>query len=113
MSEIKKKAQNMNPYVVARNLNEIAKQGRGNVYESLVVISERSKQIAIDLKKELQDKIETFVSSNEALEEISENKEQIEISKSYERLPNPVIIALEEFMNGEISYHYKNEEKEE
>ncbi|MCH2044212.1 MAG: DNA-directed RNA polymerase subunit omega, partial [Saprospiraceae bacterium] len=80
----------------------------GNVYESLVIISKRSNQIAVDLKKELHNKLDEFASSTDTLEEVHENKEQIEISKFYERLPNPVIIALDEFMDGEISFRYKD-----
>jgi len=63
-----------------------------------------------DLKQELHSKLEEFASTTDAIEEIHENKEQIEISKFYERLPNPAIIALNEYMNGELEYRYKGEE---
>lgn len=108
-NEIKQKAQGMDPYIVARNLDTIAGQGSGNIYESLVIISKRSNQISVDLKKELNAKLDEFASTTDTLEEIHENKEQIEISKFYERLPNPSIIALNEFMNDELDWKYKED----
>ena len=111
-NEIKKKAQGIDPYIVARNLDEIAGLSDNNIYESINIISRRSNQISTDLKKELNAKLEEFASSTDTLEEIHENKEQIEISKFYERLPNPSIIALHEFMEDKIYWRYKeNEEK--
>jgi DNA-directed RNA polymerase subunit K/omega len=112
MSEIKQKAQGLNPYIVARNLDEISARANGNVYEALNVITRRSKQIGVDLKRELHAKLEEFASASDTLEEVHENKEQIEISKFYERLPNPVIIALHEFMDGKIQYRYKEEDEQ-
>ncbi len=112
MSEIKQKAQGLNPYIVARNLDEIAAKASGNIYESLNIIAKRSKQIGVDLKRELHAKLEEFASATDTLEEVHENKEQIEISKFYERLPNPVIIALHEFMDGKIHFRYKEDEGE-
>lgn len=108
-NEIKQRAQGMDPYIVARNLNTIAGQGAGNIYESLVIISKRSNQISVDLKKELNAKLDEFASTTDTLEEIHENKEQIEISKFYERLPNPSIIALNEFMNNDLDWRYKED----
>ncbi len=107
--EIKQKAQGMNPYIVARNLDQIAAKSSKNIYESLVIISKRSNQISTDLKKELNAKLDEFASTTDTLEEIHENKEQIEISKFYERLPNPSIIALNEFMGSELSWKYKED----
>ena len=112
-NEIKQKAQGINPYIVARNLDQIALQSSGNIYESLVIISKRSNQISVDLKKELNTKLNEFASTTDSLEEIHENKEQIEISKFYERLPNPSIIALDEFMNSKLTWKYKEEPKDE
>ena len=109
-NEIKKKAQGIDPYIVARNLDEIAGLSDDNIYESINIISKRSNQISVDLKKELNAKLEEFASSTDTLEEIHENKEQIEISKFYERLPNPSIIALHEFMEDKIYWRYKEEE---
>ncbi len=115
-NEIKEKAQGINPSIVARNLDEIAENGNDsgirNIYESLVIISKRSNQISVDLKKELNTKLNEFASTTDSLEEIHENKEQIEISKFYERLPNPSIIALHEFMESKLDWRYKEENNE-
>ncbi|MGB1216570.1 MAG: DNA-directed RNA polymerase subunit omega [Saprospiraceae bacterium] len=112
MSDIKNKAQGIDPNAKARNVNEIAAKS-SNIYESLAIISKRSNQLSVQLKKELQSKLEEFSSATDALEEINENKEQIEISKFYERLPNPSVLALNEFMNDEIETRYKNQEDSE
>jgi len=110
MSDIKTRVQGLDPNVQARNMVDLA--GRtGNVYESLAIIAKRSRTLSIDIKKELHQKLEEFASTTEAIEEISENKEQIEISKFYERLPNPAIIATEEFLADELYYRY-NEARE-
>lgn len=110
-NEIKKKAQGIDPNIVARNLDEIANLSSGNIYESLVIASMRSNQISVDLKKELNTKLDEFASTTDSLEEIHENKEQIEISKFYERLPNPSIIALSEFMDSKLEWRYKENDK--
>lgn len=82
----------------------------GNIYESIVMISKRANQINVDLKEELTQKLQEFASSTDNLEEIFENREQIEISKFYERLPKPVAIAIDEMLNDEI-YARNIEEK--
>lgn len=74
----------------------------GNIYESVVIIARRANQIASDLKQELTRKLADFSSTNDSLEETFENREQIEISRYYERLPKPAIIATEEFLDGEL-----------
>jgi DNA-directed RNA polymerase subunit K/omega len=79
-------------------------QGVDNIYEATVIISKRANQIAAELKEELNQKLEEFASYTDNLEEIFENKEQIEISKFYERLPKPTLIALQEFLDGKIYY---------
>lgn len=84
----------------------------GNIYHSLSVIAKRATQISKQMKEELHSKLEEFASSTDSLEEVNENKEQIEISKFYERLPNPVLIAANEFMNGRIHYHFKDEDQD-
>lgn len=104
MTDIKTKVQGLDPNISARDVHELSKLGNNNIYEGLVVVTKRSRQLAVDIKHELHQKLEEFAVSTETIEEISENKEQIEISKFYERLPNPVIIALEEYINGELSY---------
>lgn len=78
----------------------------GNVYESLAIISKRSNQIGAEIKEELTSKLSEFASSTDNLEEVFENREQIEISKFYERLPKPSAIAVSEFMEDKI-YHRK------
>lgn len=83
----------------------------GNVYETLVILSKRSNQIQQDLKEELTAKLAEFASATDTLEEIFENREQIEISKFYERLPKPVAMAIEE-LHGEQIYHRKPEVEE-
>lgn len=75
-----------------------------NVYESLVIISKRANQIASNVKEELHSKLAEFASSNDNLEEIFENREQIEISKHYERIPKPSLVAIDEFLHGKV-YH--------
>jgi len=79
-------------------------QNTGNIYESLVIASKRSNQIALELKDELRQKLDEFASYSDNLEEIFENREQIEISKFYERMPKPTLIALQEFIEDRISY---------
>jgi DNA-directed RNA polymerase subunit K/omega len=81
-----------------------------NIYETLVVISKRSNQIGLEMKEELNNKLSEFASSSDNLEEVFENREQIEIAKYYEHLPKPTLIAIHEFMNGDI--YYRNPAKE-
>jgi len=106
MNDIKSKVQNLDPNVKARDIHEIIKN-TGNIYETLVIVSKRANQISLDIKQELQGKLEEFAVVSDTIEEVQENKEQIEISKFYERLPNPVIIAMEEFRKGEIEHSYR------
>ncbi len=86
---------------VTRNLSELA-SATGNLYESVMVIAKRSNQISASVKQELSQKLEEFSNYADTLEETFENKEQIEISKHYERLPKPTLVATEEFLNKEI-----------
>lgn len=76
----------------------------GNIYESVVILSKRANQIAIAEKKELSKKLEDFKSERDTMDEVFENKEQIEISKYYERQPKPDLVAIHEFENGELEY---------
>lgn len=99
----------LQPNVETRDLNRMAKKSGGNLFESLVIVAKRSNQINMKLKEELHAKLNEFASSTDNLEEVFENREQIEISKYYEKLPNPVIIALEEFNNDEIYYRRADE----
>ncbi len=82
----------------------------GNIYESLAIISKRANQLSSELKEELTAKLAEFASTTDNLEEIFENREQIEISKFYERLPKPVSIAIQEFLDDKI--YYRNPAKE-
>ncbi|MDA3865717.1 MAG: DNA-directed RNA polymerase subunit omega [Salinivirgaceae bacterium] len=91
-----------------RDMSDIADK-TGNVYESINIISKRANQINAELKDELTRKLEEFASVTDNLEEIFENREQIEISKFYERLPKPALIATEEFLNDKIVYKYPDE----
>tara|TARA_R110001632_G_scaffold43376_6_gene110120 strand:+ start:118660 stop:118980 length:321 start_codon:yes stop_codon:yes gene_type:complete len=75
-----------------------------NIYEAISIISKRAVQINTDLKKELVEKLEEFATYNDSLEEVFENKEQIEVSKFYEKLPKPTAIAIEEWLEGKV-YH--------
>ena len=109
MTDIKSTAQKLSPDAEARNVKSIAGK-TGNIYASLAIISRRANQISVDLKKELHAKLEEFAVTSETLEEIHENKEQIEISKFYERLPNPAIIAYTEFMDGKLEHRHRNED---
>ena len=79
-------------------------QETGNLYESLVIISKRANQIAAQLKEELNNKLSEFEHDSDTLEEVFENREQIEISSYYEKLPKPTLIATEEFLSNKI-YH--------
>ncbi len=105
MSDIKTKAQGLDPNVQPRNVLELVEK-TGNIYESIAIISKRARQIASDLKWEIQRKLEEFAVNTDTIEEVQENKEQIEISKFYERLPNTAIIAAQEFLQGEIQWRY-------
>ncbi len=86
---------------VTRNLADID-NATGNIYESLNIISRRANQIGAQIKKELKQKLDEFSNVADNLEETFENREQIEISTYYEKLPKPVLVATEEFLKGEI-----------
>ena len=84
-----------------------------NIYEAISIISKRADQIKGDVKKELIEKLEEFATYNDSLEEIFENKEQIEVSKFYERLPKPHAIAIQEWLDNKVYHRDSNEEIEE
>jgi DNA-directed RNA polymerase subunit K/omega len=100
---IRKISANTSNVVETKNLNDL-KNKTGNLYESISVIARRANQINVSLKEELHNKLEEFASHTDSLEEIHENKEQIEISRAYERMPNPAILATQEFMEDKIYY---------
>ena len=82
----------------------IIEEPTGNVYEAITIIAKRATQVNADVKKELIGKLEEFATSNESLEEVFENKEQIQVSKFYEKLPKPHAIAMEEWLEGKLQY---------
>jgi DNA-directed RNA polymerase subunit K/omega len=86
---------------ITRDLETISDKS-GNIYESLIAISKRSNQIGAEMREELTSKLAEFASSTDNLEEIFENREQIEISKFYESLPKPVAIAIQEYIEGKV-----------
>ena len=92
-----------------RNTHKIESLGTGNLFETIVVLSKRSNQLSQDLKKELAEKMEEFVIPNDTLEEVFENREQIEISKFYERLAKPHSIAIKELEDEQI--YFRHDEK--
>ncbi|RYE89679.1 MAG: DNA-directed RNA polymerase subunit omega [Cytophagaceae bacterium] len=89
--------------IVTRNLADITTEN-GNVYEAISIISKRANQLSLKLKEELSEKLAEFATTVDNLEEVFENREQIEISKQYERQPKPTSQAIEEFIAGELHY---------
>jgi DNA-directed RNA polymerase subunit K/omega len=86
------------------------KEPTGNLYKSIAIVAKRANQINIALREELHNKLEEFASHTDSLEEIHENKEQIEISRAYERMPNPAILATQEFADNKIYYRDNDED---
>jgi len=84
----------------------------GNIYETVAIISKRANQIAAAMKEDLEKKLKEFATMNDNLEEISENREQIEISKYYEKLPKPTLIATQEYLDDKLAYRNLAKEKE-
>lgn len=107
MSKLRRQlSANTSNVVETRNLTEI-KAKTSNLYESIAIVAKRANQINIAMKEELHNKLDEFASHTDSLEEIHENKEQIEISRAYERMPNPSLLATQEFMENKI-YYRKN-----
>src|SRR5829696_1875751 len=94
--------------VITRDFERIAEQ-TGNVYQSVVVISKRARQIAVNIKEELNNKLAEFATTVDNLEEVFENREQIEISKFYERLPKATTTATEEYLEGLLGFRFRGE----
>jgi len=94
---------------ITRDLRELDKT-TDNIYESIVIMAKRANQLSNNLKEELHQKLSEFASSNDNLEEVFENREQIEISKHYEKLPKPALVAVQEFVDGKV--YYRNPAKE-
>ncbi len=83
---------------------EKLEKGTDNIYESIIIMGRRADQIAVEMKEELSKKLEEFASYTDNLEEVFENREQIEISRFYERLPKPTAIAIQEFIEGRLKW---------
>ncbi len=110
MSLKKSELINLPSSVETQDLETIAKK-TGNLYRSLSIISKRSNQINSELKEELHAKLQEFASHNDNLEEVFENREQIEISRYYEKLPNPAVIATHEFLKDEVYFRELDADK--
>ena len=89
---------------VTRNIVDFS-EGTDNIYESVAIIGKRANQVSQDIKQELSKKLAEFANYNDSLEEVFENREQIEISRYYEKLPKPTLIATEEFLDHDIYWH--------
>jgi DNA-directed RNA polymerase subunit K/omega len=106
--DIKNSEAPINTTTIDKNLID---EQTNNLYEAISIISKRAVQINSDIKKELIEKLDEFATYNDSLEEIFENKEQIEVSKFYERLPKPHAIAVQEWLESKI--YYRNTQDEE
>ena len=96
---------------VTRDIKTLAAP-TGNIYESVVILYKRANQIAVAEKKELMKKLDEFRGDRDTMEEVFENKEQIEVAKFYERLPKPTLIAIDEFLNDKLYYRNPNKKNE-
>lgn len=108
MTDIKNSEAPINTTTIDKNIIDAP---TNNIYEAISIISKRANQINSDIKKELLEKLDEFATYNDSLEEIFENKEQIEVSKFYEKLPKPHALAVEEWVNSKI--YYRNTQDEE
>lgn len=97
---------------VTRELPEMWKS-TGNIYESIAIIGKRANQISVEIKQDLNKKLQEFASYNDSLDEVFENREQIEISRYYEKLPKPTLLATQEFMDGQIYWRDPSQDNEE
>ena len=96
---------------VTRNLMELC-EDTGNLYETVAIIGKRANQIGVEMKNDLSKKLQEFASYNDNLEEVFDNREQIEISRYYEKLPEPTLIAAQEYIEGKVYYRNPAKEKE-
>ena len=96
---------------VTRDIMDLCDE-TGNIYESVAIIGKRANQISLDIKKELSKKLQEFASVSDNLDEVFENREQIEISRFYEKLPKPSLIATQEFVEGKIYFRNPLKEKD-
>jgi len=110
MTTNKRTTSEKSPWIETQNVNDLV-EDTGNIYASINIMSNRSRQIANELKEELNSKLEEFASSIDNLEEVHENREQIEISKYYEKLPHPTILSLEEFTGEDTYFRFRTVEE--
>lgn len=110
MSRLRKQVSPNTPTVVQTRSLIAIKNETGNLYESIAIMSKRANQINVAIKEELHNKLDEFASHTDSLEEIHENKEQIEISKAYERMPNPALLGIQEFIENKIYYRMNESE---
>ena len=96
---------------ITRNMMELC-EDTGNVYETVAIIGKRSNQIAAEMKSDLSKKLQEFASYSDNLEEVFENRDQIEISRYYEKLPKPTLIATQEYLEEKVYYRNPAKEKE-
>ena len=96
---------------ITRDINLLDNE-TNNIYQTVMIVAKRANQISVEIKQELNRKLEEFAYYTDNLEEVFENREQIEISKFYERLPKPTLIALQEFLDDEIYYRIAETEAE-
>ncbi len=96
---------------VTRDMNSLSTE-TGNVYETVKIISKRANQVSVEMKSELEKKLQEFASYNDSLDEIFENREQIEISRFYEKLPKPTLIATQEYVDGKVFARNPTKEKD-
>src|SRR5205085_10649139 len=104
MSKLRRQLSSNTSNVVETKSLVAFKQPTGNLYRSIAVIAKRANQINIALREELHNKLEEFASHTDSLEEIHENKEQIEISRAYEKMPNPALLATQEFLDDKVYF---------
>ena len=97
---------------VTRKILDLCEE-TGNIYESVAIISKRANQISTEIKQDLNKKLAEFASYNDSLEEVFENREQIEISRYYEKLPKPSLLATEEFIEGNVYWRDPSKETQE
>jgi DNA-directed RNA polymerase subunit K/omega len=100
-----------NPSIITRDTDKIA-AATGNLYESVAIISKRARQVSAKMKEELTNRLSEFVTAVDNLEEVFENREQIEISKHYERMPKPTSVATDEFLAGKTYWRYNDSDTE-
>lgn len=97
---------------ITRNIEDFT-TGTNNIYETVAVLSKRANQIGSEIKEELNQKLAEFASNNDNLEEVFENREQIEIAKFYEHLPKPTLISIHEYLHNEVYFRNPNKERPE